>query len=78
MSLYGAIKILQSAKILMQNLLFDEKEAIKDAIKSQTTKIVLNHKDAVAMRETLTCKLLRVSTRKKSKYFSGQKEIIYT
>ncbi len=48
------IEILQSTKILTQNLLFDKKEAIKTMIMNYTTTIVLNHKDAVAMREIST------------------------
>jgi hypothetical protein len=53
-TLYGPIKILQSAKIVLQNKLFDEKESTKATVKNYTTNVVLNHKDAVAMREILT------------------------
>ncbi len=39
---------------MLQNKLFDEKESIKATIKIYTTNILLNHKDAVTMREILT------------------------
>lgn len=52
-SLYGPIENLQSAKIVLQNKLFDEKELIKAMIKKWTTNIVLDHNSAITMRETL-------------------------
>ncbi len=52
-SLYGPIENLQSVKIVLQNKLFDEKELIKAMIKKWTTNIVLDHINAVTMRETL-------------------------
>ncbi len=52
-SLHGPIENLQSAKIVLQNKLFDENEFIKAMIKKWTTNIVLDHNNAVTMRETL-------------------------
>ena len=52
-SLYGAIEVLQDAKITLQNLLFEEKAEIKSEIKTHTTNIVLKHDQAVNMRQTL-------------------------
>ena len=52
--LYGAIETFQEAKITLQNLLFAGKAKMISTIKDLTTNIVLTHKDALEMKESLT------------------------